>query len=219
MSRTITVRGTGSISVSPDYIVITMDVKSVDKDYEKTMEKAAIKVDALNNALAEIGFDKKAVKTVSFNVDTEYESIRDKDGNYRSVFRGYSCYDRLKVEFDFDSLMLAKTLGVISACIAEPELSIYFTVKDKAAVSEKLLESAAVNARSKAQILCKASDVRLGELMSIDYNWKELNVFSKTHYSIDKRCMEMPTFGIADMQIEPDDISLNDSVTFVWEIE
>lgn len=31
--------------------------------------------------------------------------------------------------------------------------------------------------------------------------------------------MTMPVDSLADIEIEPDDIKLNDSVTFVWEIK
>ena len=37
----------------------------------------------------------------------------------------------LKLEFDFDSQRLSKVLGAIAVCIAEPELNVQFTVKDK----------------------------------------------------------------------------------------
>ena len=44
MNRTITVKGTGNITVSPDYVVISMDVKSIDKDYEKALNITARKI-------------------------------------------------------------------------------------------------------------------------------------------------------------------------------
>ena len=88
MNRTITVKGTGNITVSPDYVVISMDVKSIDKDYEKALNMTASKIDSLRRALVKIGFDKKALKTTRFDVDTEYESERDARGNYKSIFVG-----------------------------------------------------------------------------------------------------------------------------------
>ena len=117
-----------------------------------------------------------------------------------------------------DNKLIIQTLVAISKCIAEPELSISFTVKDSAAVNEKLLESAAINAKNKAKILCEASGVNLGQLLSIDYNWGELNIYSQTDYCLEEKCLSLPVDALADMEIEPDDIRVNDSVTFVWEI-
>lgn len=109
-------------------------------------------------------------------------------------------------------------LGAIAVCIAEPELNVQFTVKDKEAADAALLESACVNAKAKAEILTKASGVTLGELVSIDYNWGELHLYSPTRYEMDPPCMARASAAPTAMDIEPDDIDISDSVTFVWEI-
>ena len=219
MPRTITVKGMGRVTTSPDYVVISMSLMAQDNDYEETMELATKKIEYLNASLEEIGFEKKSVKTTNFNVRTDYERVKDRNGNYKSVFNGYICSHRLKVEFDFDTKRLAQTLYAISKCLAEPELSISFTVKDPSAVNKELLKSATINAKEKAQILCEASGVELGQLLSIDYNWGELNIVSHTDYMLEEKCMAMPVGGLADIEIEPDDIDVSDTATFVWEIK
>ena len=219
MPRTITVKGMGRVTTAPDYVVISMSLEAHEQDYEATMELAAKKIEQLNASLEEIGFEKKAVKTTNFNVRTDYERVKDRNGNYKSVFNGYICSHRLKVEFDFETKRLAQTLYAISRCLAQPELSISFTVKDPSAVNKELLKSATVNAKEKAQILCEASGVELGQLLTIDYNWGELNIVSHTDYMLEEKCMAMPVGGLADMDIEPDDIDVSDTATFVWEIK
>lgn len=219
MPRTITVKGMGRVTTTPDYVVISMSLEAHEQDYEATMELAAKKIEQLNTSLEEIGFEKKSVKTTNFNVRTDYEREKDRNGNYKSVFNGYICSHRLKVEFDFDTKRLAQTLYAISRCLAQPELSISFTVKDPSAVNKELLKSATINAKEKAQILCEASGVELGQLLTIDYNWGELNIVSHTDYMLEEKCMAMPVGGLADMDIEPDDIDVSDTATFVWEIK
>ncbi|MCQ2430984.1 MAG: SIMPL domain-containing protein [Clostridia bacterium] len=216
MERTITVKGIGHLNLKPDLTVVTFTLKSTKKVYEKAMEDANEKLSALQTALTAIGFDKKDLKTTNFNVCTEYDSVRDANGNYKSVFKGYTCRQDLKLEFDFDTAQLSKVLSAVTGCISEPELSIHFSVKDKAAVSEALLKSAAENARAKAEILAAASGVQLGQLLTINYNWGEIELFSRTNYAMDDRCMGMPK--MAAMEIEPDDIEVNDTAAFVWEI-
>jgi len=219
MPRTITVKGMGRVTTAPDYVVISMSLEAHEQDYEATMELAAKKIEQLNASLEEIGFEKKTVKTTNFNVRTDYERVKDRSGNYKSVFNGYICSHRLKVEFDFETKRLAQTLYAISRCLAQPELSISFTVKDPSAVNKELLKSATINAKEKAQILCEASGVELGQLLTIDYNWGELNIVSHTDYMLEEKCMAMPVGGLADIDIEPDDIDVSDTATFVWEIK
>lgn len=216
--KTITVKGTGRLSVRPDLIVISMRLETEEKEYERTTELAAEKIDRLNLALEEVGFEKGAMKTTSFNVRTDYENVRDKEGGYKSVFKGYVCNHNLKVEFGFDTKKLARVLSAISRCVAKPELSVAFTVKDPSAVGEELLRSAAKNARERAEILCSASGVKLGELVSIDYNRGNLDMDSDTDYKIESRCMMKAEACLSDVAVEPDEIDVNDSAAFVWEI-
>lgn len=219
MNRVITVKGVGSASVRPDYITISMTVETVRKDYDDAMEDAAERIEKLQDAAVRSGYDKKDLKTTSFDVDTRYESVHDRDGNYKREFAGYACIYRLKLSFDLDNKQLAKVLSEISESGAKPDLSISFTVKDPAKVSEALLTSAAGNAKAKAEILCRAAGSELGQLLSIDYNWGELNVISQTRYAMDESIRPlMANSRMSAPEIEPDDIDVSDTVTFTWEI-
>ncbi len=216
MEKTITVKGIGNVSTAPDTAVVSLLLKSTNRSYDRAMEYASEKLLQLQKALEAIGFAAADLKTESFNVAAEHRSERDKNGNYHSVFEGYSCLQRLKLEFALDTKLLSRVLAAIAECISEPELQIRFTVKDKAAVSEALLESAAANAKKKAQILTKASGVKLGELISIIYDWSELDVYSNTHYEVEENCLR--SCGAVNFDITPDDIESSDSATFIFTI-
>ena len=214
--RTITVKGIGAVSVKPDLIVLRLSMETAEYEYDAAMKAAAEKIDFLNKALEVAGFEKKSAKTADFRVRADYDRLNDGKGNYTSVFMGYKCRHELKIEFDFDTKRLAKALSEISKCIAKPEISIDFTVKDSSAVSGELLKAAVKNAREKAEILCAASGAKLGELLSIDYNWGELHLYSATDYDVEGKCMML---GAADdMDIEPEEIKARDTATFAWEI-
>lgn len=214
--RTITVKGIGAVSVKPDLIVLRLSMETAEYEYDAAMKAAAEKIDFLNKALEAAGFEKKSAKTADFRVRADYDRLNDGKGNYTSVFMGYKCRHELKIEFDFDTKRLAKALSEISECIAKPEISIDFTVKDSSAVGGELLKAAAKNAREKAEILCAASGAKLGELLSIDYNWGELHLYSATDYDVEDKCMMLSAAD--DMDIEPEEIKARDTATFAWEI-
>ena len=216
--KTITVKGVGNVSVKPDYVVLSMSLETRNYDYETAMQEAADRIEHINKSLSTIGFEKESVKTTDFNVRTDYESKKDRNGNYYRVFNGYVVNHRLKVSFDFDTKLLSKALGTIASCIAEPELSISFTVKEPSAVNEALLKSATENAKKKAEILCAASGAKLGDLVNIDYNWGELNIYSRTNYDMEMDCLKAKAATPYSLDIEPDDIDATDTVTFVWQI-
>lgn len=56
----------------------------------------------------------------------------------------------MKIEFDLDHDLLGKILDNVSRCECHPEFDISYTIKDKEAVKNKLLEKAVKDSRVKA---------------------------------------------------------------------
>lgn len=218
MKRTITVRGVGTVSAKPDYIVISMTITSKDLEYTAAVDKANDRIKLLREAIESAGFAKNDLKIIRFDVNTNYESEPNEHGLYRAKFAGYACRYELKLSMDMDSKRLAKTLTAISGSGADAELNIKFTVKDPEKISAELLRSATENARQKAEILCAASGVKLGDLITINYGWNDSFFDSASNYAMDNELSR----GIAVSSVpefEPEDIQSSDSATFVWEIE
>ena len=91
MAKTITVKGVGKVSTRPDQILLTLNTEARDKEYEAAVEQASRQSEALTAAVKSAGFAQEELKTTRFNISTEYESVRDDQGNYRQVFCGYQC--------------------------------------------------------------------------------------------------------------------------------
>ena len=218
MARTITVKGIGKASAKPDHVVLSMTLESKHKDYDKAMDMAAAHIQHLNDTLCGIGFEKGSAKTTNFNVRTDYDRVKDLYGNYESVFSGYEVTHNLKLAFDFDMGRLSQALAAIAGCLSHPQLSIAFTVKDATAINEEMLRSATVNAKRKAEILCEASGVTMGDLIPINYNWGELDIYSHTRYDCCEEAMAPLAVG-ATIDIAPEDIDVSDTATFVWKIK
>lgn len=215
--KTITVKGLGKVTKSPDSIIINMKLLSFDKEYDLTMEKATKNLEEINSSLINIGFCKDMIKTTDFNVYTKYDNVRV-ENTYKYTFMGYECQQALKIQFDMDIKKLANVCSVISKCNAEPEITVHFTIKNPKELNEELLKSAATNASEKAKILCEATGVKLGDLVNIDYNWHDLNTYSNTNYHLEKRCLAASTMQ-NNIDITPDDINFSEEVTFIWEIK
>lgn len=216
MARTITVKGIGKASAKPDYVVLSMTLESKHKDYDKAMDMAADHIQQINETLCGIGFEKGSVKTTNFSVRTDYDRVKDRNGNYQSIFCGYEVTHNLKLAFGFDMGRLSLALSAIAGCLSHPQLSVAFTVKDATAINEEMLRSATANAKKKAEILCEAASVTMGDLIAIDYNWGELDIYSHTRYDC---CEEALAPMGAAVDIDPEDIDVSDTATFVWEIK
>lgn len=99
-----------------------------------------------------------------------------------------------------------------------PSAFYFLCCEDATAINEEMLRSATANAKRKAEVLCDAAGVKLGDLVSINYSWGELNIYSDTNYGLAKDCLADP-MTVRAIDIEPDDIDIRDTATFVWEIE
>ena len=216
--RTITVKGIGNVKTAPDLVIISVKLTTTTPEYEKTTECAALDIEAIRKALVSIGYDKKALKTTDFKIKTEYESIKDAAGNWKQKFNGYSCIHHLKLEFDLEMKRLEETILAIAKSGANPEFNITFSVKDKAAVQAELLEKAVSNATAKADILAKASGVSLGEIRHINYSWGELHLYSNTRFDDNDGTIRFLE-AASTMDIEPEDVEVNDTVTVIWDIK
>jgi uncharacterized protein YggE len=123
----------------------------------------------------------------------------------------------MKLSFSLDMQRLGVTMSAIGSCRATPEMNISFTVREPEAVNGRLLRAAADNARGKAELLCAASGVSLGQLQRIEYNWSEQPFYSRTSVTADRLAMPMMKNAFrADMT--PEEIELSDSAAFIWEI-
>lgn len=214
--KTITVKGSGKVSVAPDLITVSMNLETRGREYGATVAEASGKLDLLYATLREVGLEKEEVKTSDFQVRTRFENVRTEEG-CKNVFAGYSCVHRLTVGFALDTGRLAAVLSAVAACPVHPEFSVRFSVKDTDAVRRRLLKTVAENAREKAGTLCAASGVELGDLLSIDYAFDDGALLSPTGYGIEGRMMAKAAV-LAAPDVTPEDIEIDDSATFVFEI-
>lgn len=175
----------------------------------------------LKDLFEKLGFQRKDLKTVYFNVDTEYESYQDRDKSWKRRFKGYKYNHHMKIEFAADNKRLGQVLYALAHSSLRPEFSIEYTVADVEKCKNELLHKAIEDSIQKAQVLTTAANVKLGEIQAIDYSWGEIDFVTKPLNEM--RLMEcteceMSAPGAYDIDIEADDINVTDTATVIWEI-
>ena len=219
MERTIRVTGKGNISVKPDTIRLRISLEDIFREYDDALRHSADSVELLKDIFADLGYDRKALKTVYFNINTEYESYQDRDKSWKRRFKGYKYTHRMKLEFPADNKQLGKILYALAHCPVSPEFSIEYTVADPEAAKNELLGEAVKDSMAKANVLATAANVKLGNIVNIDYSWGEVDFVSRPLEELPLRCCEDACEPASyNMDIEPDDIDMADTVTVVWNI-
>jgi hypothetical protein len=213
--KTIKVIGKGRLSLRPDVTRITLTLGGVCAEYSASLARATEEAGALSELLAPFGFAKTDLKTLAFNVESEYEGYSE-DGVYKQRFAGYRFSRVMKVEFPSDNALLGSVLFALAGSPVKPELRLSYTVLDPEKAKNTLLARAVKDAGEKAQTLAEAAKVRLGEIQTIDYRWGEADFEVRPE-------MRMLAAGAApkaafDLDVTPEDIDVTDEVTVVWEI-
>ncbi|CZQ89239.1 SIMPL domain-containing protein [Trichococcus collinsii] len=210
----MTVKGKGSASAPPDAIAISLQLEGIKDTYELAMQHAALELEQVRETLLPLGFSKKEIRSTHFSIDSAYEHRNDFRGENKRYFLGYRYRNDLKIIFENDSKRLGEILWALSTCEASPEFSVYFFLQNRQAVEQALLEDAVRDAKGKAQILAAAGGVMLGKILSIDYDWGEIEVRSRVYAASAKMAYDSTPM----IDLEPEDISNSDTVTVVWEI-
>lgn len=220
--RTIRVTGKGQIKVKPDMTRITMSLEGTYPEYGETLRHSSLDTEHLKDVLSAFDFERSDLKTLNFNVETEYESYKDK-GTYKQRFVGYKFRHMMKVEFLSDNERLGKVLYALANCPVKPEFRLSYTVSDPEAAKNELLGKAVTDAKEKATVLTQAAGVALKDIQSIDYSWGEIDFEYRpmNRMLMADECLAAPMAAedaSYDMDIEPDDIEVSDTVTVLWEI-
>lgn len=214
--RVIRVKGQGSVSMPPDCIEICIKLSETYITYEQSIEAASDSLEEIRQGLKPLGFEKKDIKTSKFNIDSKYDSKRNKDGNYERYFVGYEYTNELNIEFDNDNIKLGKVLYAVSKCSSAPEFSIKYKMKDYSEMKELLLERSLADAKKKALIISKAAGVALGGIINIDYSWSDINIYHEDNVLYES--MDCCESSIEAINLQAEDLSTSDTVTVIWEI-
>ena len=218
--RTVRVTGRGALKLRPDLTRLTLTLRGTDPDYAETMRRSAEDAESLRAVLTELGFDWDALKTLDFSVDTLYEGFQDEKGVWRNRFVGYQFQHVMKLDFPVDSDFLGRTLYALSGCAAKPEIQIGYTLSDPEGAKTALLAAAVSDARAKAEALCAAAGEKLGMLLHIEYAPSEPQMERRPLRKLAAADNALPEAAASfDMGIEPDDLSVSDTVTMLWAIE
>lgn len=220
MERTLKVTGKGRLLVKPDRIRLCLTCEDSYREYDRVLMMSGEATEALKDVFESLGFDRKQLKTLHFNIETVYESYQDSSNAWRRRFDGYKYVHRMKIEFDADNGLLGKVLYALGNCAVKPEFTIEYTVSDPEKCKNELLAKAVQDSREKAGVLAEAAGVKLGEIVMIDYSWGEIDFVTRPVNELMLKRSEVACAPASayNIDIEADDIDVTDTVTVVWKI-
>jgi uncharacterized protein YggE len=203
--RTVTVTADGTASGTPDTAIVQLGVRTRADSANEALDLANQKATDLLAALDFGGVEKEDITTTNVFVYPQY-------GNDGRQVTGYEAGNTVSVKIrDIENAgsIIDAAAGVVGDEIVLEGVS--FTIDDTGALREAAREDALTNARTQAEQLASASDLSLGDIVSIvEGSVPEIPVFRAETAAADAAGGSVP--------IEPGQQELNLAVTVVYEL-
>ncbi len=163
----ITVEGKSSVKLAPEDISFTVNFSVKDENYTKCAEMSVDKMDQIKKLFIENGIDEELIKTNSFSIrDVQrYDPVLRK-----SVFEGYEATIPVTIRTKKDYEKNDKIFELIKDNL-QSDLNLNFALSEEQmeTVKEKLIALAVEDAKQKATVISRSTDVQLGKIKSIQY--------------------------------------------------
>jgi len=216
--RTLKVTGTASILVPVDTITIHITNSDTKKTYENSLNSSKAALIEFKKQLLLKGFNEKDLKTVSFNINTNYENYKDNNGNYKKRFLGYKYSHSMKLSFRLNDSKLVDVLTSLNTIKGNVNFYLDYKIEDTEKFKNELLIKAIENTKNKAEILANTSGVILEKIININYSFNEPNNFISP-FRGENKILGAKMSSDSLLTINPEDLKFKDTVTITWEIK
>ena len=213
--RTITVSGQCKRQAVPDTgaVVITSDARELELD--RAVSKARKGYDQLRSAVQSLHLANAVLSTTEYTVNP----IREWEKN-KTVFKGFNARMGLRVETsDFEKLGAVLTKAAELGIQDIGNLEHYLSPAKKLEEQSLCLESAAKNARAKAEKLAGALGAHVGAVQTLSESWDFQSPMPRPMMAMRGSSLKMGAEASDAVGIEPGQENLSVTVNAMFLIE
>jgi len=160
---TISVQGEGVVTTTPDVVQLVMGVQVTNRSLAQAEADAASRMNAVIDKLTSMGIARDDIKTVSYNVNPQYDYPQDGGA---PILRGFEVSNLVSVKIK-DINRAGEIIDAVIAVGATTIQGLSFDVDNPAAANDQARSQAMQDAQHKAQQLAAAAGVSLGRPLSI----------------------------------------------------
>lgn len=208
VNRTITVNGSGKVSITPDIAYISIGVHTEGADANEAVASNNTQAQKVIDALKRMGIDAKDIKTINFSIypQQEYDSTGKPTGEVK-----YSVDNTVYVTVR-NLGQLGDILDQVVQAGANSVSGIQFDVADKSVAAADAREAAFLDARKQAEDLAQAAGVTLGEVQSI-------SSFSSYPVPIYQQKERLAMDTASSVPVSPGEMEVSVDLTVVFTIQ
>jgi uncharacterized protein len=202
--RTVSVTGTASLRSTPDEAVVSFGVQTESPSAEDAMRENATRMQSVLRALAALGVKDDEISTTGVNLYPSYGS----DGTNVS---GYQASNQVSVTFH-DLGLIGRAIDEAVKAGANLTNGVMFQMSPGNKGSEQALATAIADARSKASAMAAATDVQLGQVLTVTETGSP-SVYPPMPYDT-----AVAAAGATSTPVKPPTLETQVSVQVTWEL-
>lgn len=206
--RTVTVNGTGQITIEPDVAYVNLGVLTNGKTADEAQQENAAIFEKLNDVLfQQFKIDEKDVKTVSFNLRPDYSYQEGKE----PTITGYTASHMIRITYrDLDRI--GELLdAAVKAGVNQINRVEYATEKFEE-YELQAMELAMKNARQKAERLAATEGQTIKGVVQISQHGTNYGIYAAAAASVAFDAVPKST-----TTVNPGEIEISAAVTVVYE--
>jgi uncharacterized protein len=199
-ARQVTVVGVGQVTGTPDTLTANVAIEFTAPDVTGAMNQTNDRQQAVINALANAGIDRKDISTTAVTLQPQFAGPEN-------AITGYRAANTIDVRIPANAASQALSLIVTTGGDATRINSVAFSIDDNAQLVRDARSRAFDDAKARAQQYAQMSGLKLGKIISI----------SESGAPNTPTPMPMP-HATAAVPLEPGQQKVGFSVTVVWEL-
>ncbi len=210
--RTITVTGTGEVSLAPDMATIVIGIQSEGEDAATALDEASAATLAILSRLDAEGIDAADVRSGAVRLQPRYSNSVLSSGQQ---IIGYRAVNTVQVEvLDLDQL--GRLLSTLVGDGANRLDRVSFGLQDPTAAMDEARSLAVAEAIRRAALYAQAADVAVGDVLSIsEQGGGSYRALHAEPVVIAEMAQSAPSL---DVPVAPGEIDLNASINMVFAI-
>ena len=216
MPRTISVQGYGVVNVKPDVANINFNLSATNIDFKKAVSELNSKVNSLSKALRKVGVSKSDIHSSNYSINKEFKH------NYKTgekKFLGFKVSHSISLQTKAETKSVNKVFDAIIKSLSDVELNLSFGIKNPEESKSEMLTNAIKDAKKKAEVMADASELELGDIMSINYHTAPIHYGGGNNRIMLSKRMTMDVTPVMVENFNPADIKQSTTVDIVWAIK